>query len=166
MRTQWLTPSFGRCFRSVCSDGQLTRKKNGCVPILLIALIMPWVAVADLGIEVEDAWVQESSPKVTDSAAYMTLNNAGDQTDRLLGASSDATESIELRNQIMDGYATKIQQVEAIEVNPGEATVLKPGGAHLMLIGLKLPLTEGQRLLLTLHFERTGDVPVEVTIKK
>jgi copper(I)-binding protein len=60
----------------------------------------------------------------------------------------------------------KMRPIEAIEVNLGEPTVLRPGGLHIMLIGLKKPLVAGQTFPLRLRFEKAGELPVEVTVRK
>ena len=60
----------------------------------------------------------------------------------------------------------KMRPIKAIEVKPGEPTVLKPGGLHVMLIDLKKPLVAGQTFPLRLRFEKAGEIPVEVTVRK
>ena len=60
----------------------------------------------------------------------------------------------------------KMRPIKAIEVNPGEPAVLKPGGLHIMLIGLKKPLVADQTFPLRLRFEKAGEIPVEVKVRK
>ena len=59
----------------------------------------------------------------------------------------------------------KMRPVEAIEVHPGTPTVLKPGGLHVMLMGLAAPLKKGQRVPLTLTFEKAGSIEVEAMVQ-
>lgn len=130
-----------------------------------LILGMPALA-ADTGtIQIADSWARESPPTVTNGAAYMTLTNTGPETDRLLGGSGDVAESIELHTHIMEGNVAKMRQVETIQVDVGKPTLLQPGGFHIMLIGLKKPLTAGQTFPLTLHFEKAGDIPIQVTVR-
>jgi copper(I)-binding protein len=65
----------------------------------------------------------------------------------------------------MDGDVMRMRQVSAIEVNPGEPTVLRPGGLHIMLIGLKAPMREKERFPLTLTFEKAGKVEVQIAVE-
>jgi copper(I)-binding protein len=58
-----------------------------------------------------------------------------------------------------------MRPVEAVEVTPGESTVLKPGGLHVMLMGLKAPLKKGKIFTLTLTFEKAGSVDVAVEVQ-
>ena len=65
----------------------------------------------------------------------------------------------------MDGDVMRMRQVEAIEVPAGQRVELKPGGLHLMLMGLKQALPAGTRLPLKLRFERAGEVQVELAVE-
>jgi copper(I)-binding protein len=60
----------------------------------------------------------------------------------------------------------QMRQVAAIEIHPGTPTVLQPGGMHVMLIDLKQPLKEGERIPLTLEFERAGTVEIMVSVER
>jgi len=133
---------------------------------LLLALSVPVFAADAAKIKVEKAWAWESPPTVTNGAAYMTVVNTGKETDRIVGASGDVSGIVELHTHLMEGGMMKMRPVEAIEVRPGEPTVLRPGGLHIMLIELKKPLIAGQTFPLRLHFEKAGEIPVEVTVHK
>jgi len=133
---------------------------------LLLALSLPVFASDTPTIKIEEAWAWESPPTVTNGAAYMTVVNTGKVTDRLVGASGDVSGIVELHTHLMEGGMMKMRPLEAIEVSPGEATVLSPGGLHIMLIELKKPLVAGQTFPLRLRFEKAGEIPVEVTVHK
>jgi copper(I)-binding protein len=133
---------------------------------LLFALSALVGAAENDTITIEHAWAPESPPMVSNGAAYMTIIASGGETDRLIGASGDVAEAIELHTHSLEDNIMKMRPMETIEVNPGEPTVLRPGGLHIMLIKLNQPLVDGQRFLLMLHFAKAGDVPVEVTVRK
>jgi copper(I)-binding protein len=65
----------------------------------------------------------------------------------------------------MDGDVMKMRQVEAIEVPAGKSVELKPGGLHIMFIGLKAPLKAGDKFPLKLKFEKAGEVTVQVNVE-
>ena len=123
-------------------------------------------AVDPATVQIEQSWARETPPTATNGAAYMTLLNRGAQPDRLLGVSGEVAKTIELHTHLMEDNQMKMRPVAAIEVKPGEPTVLKPGGVHMMLIDLKQPLVAGQHFPLTLTFERAGKIPIEVTVTK
>jgi copper(I)-binding protein len=100
------------------------------------------------------------------SAAYMTLT-AATAPDRLLSAASPAAEKVELHAHTLDAQGVaRMIAVQAVEVTPGSPTELKPGGLHVMLMGLTAPLAEGQSIPLTLTFEKAGVVTLDVPVKR
>ncbi len=120
------------------------------------------VQVGDLSIE--NPWARATAPSARNGAAFFTVTNDG-ASDRLIAASADVAEVVELHTHIMDGPVMRMRQVEAIDVTGGTTTALQPGGLHVMLIGLHKPLVEGEQFPLTLTFETAGSVTVEVSVR-
>lgn len=114
---------------------------------------------------IDHPWARASIGQAPNGAAYMSIMTEGSETDRLLAVESDVAERVELHNHMMDDGVMRMRQVEAIEVAPGEPTVLRPGGLHVMMMGLKSPLVEGESFSMTLVFEKAGRVEVEVEIE-
>jgi copper(I)-binding protein len=142
-------------------------KKILFLAVLLIAFVSAVVfAEKTTPLQVENAWARESPPTVANGAAYMTLFNSGDETDRLVAASGNIAETIELHTHLMEDGVMKMRQVEAIEVSTEAHTVLEPGGLHIMLIGLQAPLQAGQTFPLTLEFEKAGKMTIDVEVAK
>ncbi len=98
-------------------------------------------------------------------AAFMRLRNAGAQPDRLISASTPVARVVELHTVIREGDAMRMRPVQDIAVAPGQTVELRPGGFHVMLIGLNAPLAQGTRVPLTLRFERAGEVRVELAVE-
>lgn len=115
---------------------------------------------------VDHPWARASIGQAPNGAAYMTITTEGQETDRLVGVESDAANRVELHTHLMDNGVMKMRPVEAIEIAPGEPTLLQPGGLHVMLMGLKAPLRLGESFPMTLVFERAGRVEVEVKIEE
>jgi copper(I)-binding protein len=113
---------------------------------------------------VSDAWARASAGAQPNGAAYLKVRNDG-ATDRLLSASAPVAEVVELHTHVMDGTIMRMRKVDAIDVTGGSTTELKPGGLHVMLIGLKAPLKAGEKFPLTLKFERAGEVKVDVEVR-
>jgi len=131
---------------------------------LCFALFFASVAVQAQDILVEEPWARESPPGVQNGAAYMSLVNQSSDTDRLVSASAPVSETVELHTHLMEEGVMKMRQVKAIEVAPSSATVLQPGGLHVMFIGLGEPLVAGESFPLTLNFENAGEITVEVPV--
>jgi hypothetical protein len=98
-------------------------------------------------------------------AAYMTLRNAGGQADRLVSASTPVARTVELHTHIRDGEVMRMRPVADIPVPAGQTVRLRPGGLHVMLIGLTEPLRQGTTVPLTLRFERAGEATVQLEIQ-
>jgi copper(I)-binding protein len=98
-------------------------------------------------------------------AGFLRLRNGGTQPDRLLSASSSIARSVELHSMVRDGDVMRMRPVQAIAITPGETVELRPGGFHIMMIGLTAPMNQGGRVPLTLRFERAGEVQVELAVE-
>jgi len=96
--------------------------------------------------------------------AFLSIENHG-AGDRLLSATAEVSKAVELHTMGMEGDVMRMRQVEAIELPAGKAVALKPGGLHIMLIGLKAPLKEGDHFPLKLRFEKAGEVTVQVNVE-
>lgn len=129
-----------------------------------IMICLGTLAQAAEAISIEKAWARASIGNAPAGAAFLTVKSGG-AADRLIGAKGDVAKKIELHTHIHDGGVMMMRQVEAIEVPAGGVAMLKPGGNHVMLIGLKAPLMEGESFPLTLMFEKAGEIKVVVEIR-
>ena len=116
-------------------------------------------------IAIHDAWARASLGQTGTSAVYMSLEATGDQGDRLVAAASPVAASAEFHTHIVEGGVARMRPVAAIEIAPGAPTVLEPGGLHIMLIRLGEKLVEGETLPLSLTFEDSGTIELEVPIR-
>jgi len=115
-------------------------------------------------IRIAHPWTRAAGANAN-GAGFMTLRNAGTQPDRLLSAATPAARVVELHTHIREGDVMRMRPVRDIPVLPGETVELRPGGLHVMLIGLAAPLPQGGRVPLTLRFERAGEVQVELAVE-
>ena len=99
------------------------------------------------------------------AAAYMTIQNSGQISDRLLSASSPMAGMIDFHETRIESGVAKMRQVRHIAVKPKSMTVLKPGGLHLMVKELKIPPIAGGIFVITLEFEHAGTIDIKFPIK-
>jgi periplasmic copper chaperone A len=98
-------------------------------------------------IEVTHAWVRLPAPGLSVAAGYFDISNRSDTPIGLIGASSDAANSIELHTESHDGEMMQMRQLEAVALAPKQTVSFSPGGTHLMLLGYsgvtsnKIPIT-------------------------
>jgi len=115
-------------------------------------------------ISIADVWARASN--VSTGAVYMIINNSGDTNDRLVAAQSPVAKAVQIHIEINDNGFIKMRQLQSVEVKSNGKATLAPDGTHLMLIGLKHHLENGQKFPLTLTFEKAGKIEVTVAVKK
>ncbi|MCU0839063.1 MAG: copper chaperone PCu(A)C [Rhodospirillales bacterium] len=116
-------------------------------------------------LKIEHPWARATAGAAANGAAYMVISTSGNEADQLIGATSPVAATVELHTHVMEGDVMRMRPVKAIEVNAGEPAVLKPGGLHVMLIGLRAPLKQGASFPLTLTFAKSGTVTVNVDVE-
>jgi len=132
--------------------------------LLSAPLIAATVRVGNLAIS--GAWSRESASGQSVGGAFMTIANVGPSDDRLLGGSSPVAAQVQLHTMSMEGGVMRMRQVQGGLAIPARGNLeLKPGGFHIMLIGLKHPLRQGEAVPLTLRFQRAGRVTVRVIVQ-
>ena len=95
---------------------------------------------------------------------FMKFVNGG-ANDKLLSVSAEVSNSVEIHEMKMEGDVMKMRQVDGIELPASKTVELKPGGYHVMFIGLKAPLKVGDKFPVKLKFEKAGEVTVEVKVE-
>ena len=131
---------------------------------LFVALAV-W-AEQGTGISVSQAWTRPTIGKGRITAAYMTIHNLGTDAETLRGASSPKAARVEIHEtEMTDQGVMKMRPLEdGLALPAGETATLKPGGRHIMVMGLDSALAKGATLPLTLDFERAGLVEVSVPV--
>jgi hypothetical protein len=115
---------------------------------------------------VTNAWSRTTPPGVTVGVVYFTLNNDTGKSDRLLRISSPVAAKVQVhRTEILDGIA-RMREVAVLHVDANQMLDFAPNGMHVMLMGLKKPLVEGQKFELELLFEIAGPRKVQVVVRK
>lgn len=126
----------------------------------------PAMAQHTLGghLKIENAWSRATPPGADIGAGYLTLRNTGTEGDTLLGGTTAVARTVEVHQMAMVKGMMEMRAVPKLEIAAGQAVTFKPGGYHLMLVGLKRPLREGERVAVTLHFAKAGDVKVTLLV--
>jgi len=116
-------------------------------------------------VQISDAWSRATPPGAKIAAGYLTIRNQGAAADRLIGASSPAAARVEPHVTEKQGEVMRMREVKGYDVPAKGSYELKPGGAHLMLVDIKRPLKEGDKVPLVLRFQKAGEVKVELEVK-
>ena len=121
---------------------------------------------ATAAIEIAHPWARATAASAKTAAAYLTIVNHGAADDQLIGAATPVAEKAELHMTTMDNGVMKMRPIPTIDVKPGHQVELKPGAMHVMLVGLKAPLKEGDKVPLTLTFAKAGTVEASAMVMK
>ena len=117
-------------------------------------------------ISIENPWARATPPGAANAAIYFKLNNTGQSDDQLLSASSESADRAGLHTHIHKDGMMQMTPVDMIEIPAGGEAVLKPHGDHVMLIGIRKPLQEGDNVPLELVFKRGGKMRLNIPVHK
>jgi len=137
--------------------------------LALGAILLANLAMADdshIGtMQIDHAHARPTVPGQSSGAAYLSIENKGKFSDKLLTVSSPIAASAEVHNTTMDGNIMRMREVSELEVQPSARVVMTPGdGYHIMLVGLKKALVPGQKIPLSLRFEKAGKLEIEAVV--
>ena len=136
---------------------------------LLIAAVLSAASFAQdakVGaITIGHPWARATPGAVKNSAAFMVFDNKG-AADKLIGVSGDVAKDIQIHSMITEAGVMKMREIKSLDIPANGKAELKPGGFHVMLIGLKDGLKEGATFPLKLKFEKAGEVTVQVKAEK
>jgi copper(I)-binding protein len=115
---------------------------------------------------ITQAWSRATPGGAKIGGGYLTIENNGSAPDRLIGGSADIAGSIQLHEMTMNnGVMTMRPLDKGLAIEPGKIVKLAPGGYHLMLFDLKGPLKQGDKLPVTLEFEKAGKVKLSFDVQ-
>jgi copper(I)-binding protein len=116
-------------------------------------------------LEIDHPWSRATPPGAQVAGGYFTVVNHGGEADRLVSVTSDISAKAEVHEMaVKDGVMTMRPVEGGLEIPAGGKLELKPGGYHLMLMGLKHPAKQGESFPATLTFEKAGSVTVEFQV--
>ena len=115
-------------------------------------------------IKIEGAYTRTTVPGQKVAGGFMKIIDQG-AADQLISASSSVADEVQLHTMSMEGNTMQMRQVRAIDVPAAGTVELKPGGLHLMLIGIKTPLKAGDLIAVKLKFAKAGEVEVKLPVQ-
>jgi copper(I)-binding protein len=98
-------------------------------------------------------------------AVYMQISNHGKEADTLISAASEASDTGELHETVNEGGVMKMRPLSKIAVPADGKLEMKPGGHHVMLLGLRRDLKAGDKVTVTLTFEKAGPLSIEAPVR-
>jgi copper(I)-binding protein len=118
-------------------------------------------------LEIAHPWTRATIKGQPTAGAFLTVTNHGSQPDRLVSVSSPIARTAELHSMSIEGGVMKMRALTGgIDIPAGGTVELAPGSLHVMLIGPEQALAEGTRVPLTLTFQHSGTLEVELAVEK
>jgi hypothetical protein len=115
---------------------------------------------------ITQAWTRATPGGARTGGGFLTIENKGSAPDKLIGASADGAGKIEVHEMAMNNGVMKMRPVDGgLTIDPGKTVKLAPGGFHLMMMDLKNPLKQGDKMPVTLQFEKAGKVAVTLDVQ-
>ncbi len=141
----------------------------GLAIMMAAAALTGAVGQENTGVEVGDLlidrpWTRATPGGAKVGAGYMSIVNRGEAGDRLVAGKSDIAERVEIHTMTMEGGVMRMRELkDGLALAPKSITDLKPGGYHIMFIGLRKAISEGDKVALELTFEKAGAVELSLT---
>lgn len=146
-------------------------KRRILLPLLLTALYGATAAAHDykLGaLKISSPWARATPPSAPTGGGFLTITNTGTgtATDQLISVTSPVAELVQVHEMKMEGDIMRMRKVEkGLEIPAGGTVTLAPGGIHLMMMGLKGQLKQGNSVPVTLVFEKAGRIDIELAVE-
>lgn len=148
----------------------LTWVARGVLGAVVSALLLATPARAEEvkagDLVITQAWARATPGGAKTGGGFLTIENKGSSPDKLVGISADVAGKVEVHQMSTDNGVMKMRPVEGgLTIGPGKTVKLAPGGLHLMMMDLKSPLKQGEKLPVTLQFEKAGKVQITLDVQ-
>ena len=133
---------------------------------LLVCTLLFSISSFASELDISKQHIRATPPHAKNSAAFFTITNNANKSVKLIAVKSNISEKVQIHTNINEDGMMKMRQVESIMIDANSSTSLQPGGYHVMFLGLKNDLTEGQSVELTLYFDNGEQMKVSTPVQK
>jgi copper(I)-binding protein len=139
-----------------------------CAAMLALFLAAPVLAeeIKAGDLVITQGWARATPGGAKVGGGYLTIENRGSVPDRLIGGSADIADKVQVHEMaVNNGVMTMRPLDNGLVIEPGKTVTLAPGGYHLMMLDLKGPLKQGDKVPVTLEFEKAGKVKLSLDVQ-
>lgn len=115
-------------------------------------------------IQIGHIWARATAPGGKVAGVFVPLLNNGKTADKLVKVSTPFADNVQIHETKIENGISRMQQLEGLPLPPAKPVAMRPGGKHIMLMGIKQQLKEGDKFPVTLEFEHAGSIEVEVIV--
>jgi periplasmic copper chaperone A len=132
---------------------------------ILASVTVATTAKASQAISITQAWSRATPKGSPVAAGYLTIENRDGLPDRLLEVHSNSAKKVEIHTTVIEHGINSMHPVkDGLLIPATDSVTLKPGGSHLMFVGLNDPFVEGGNVAVDLIFEKAGKITANLTI--
>ncbi|MSP76311.1 MAG: copper chaperone PCu(A)C [Rhodospirillaceae bacterium] len=142
-------------------------------PLVLVAATLAFLSVPATAqdykvgaLEISRPWTRTTPATAQAGGGFLTVTNKGTAPDRLIAARSTVADRVEVHEVRMENSVMKMRELEkGLEIPAGATVMLKPGGYHIMFMGLKAPFAKDAKVPVTLVFEKAGSLDIVLDVE-
>lgn len=131
---------------------------------MLVSIFLPMTLLA-MDIRVTDAYVRETIPGASNSVAYLKIHNETKQEAALVSVRSNDIPKVKIHTHKHQNGVMTMRPVKEVVIPAQSSFLFRPGGHHLMLMGLQKPLISGQIVQLKLQFKDGSVIDVTAPVQ-
>ncbi len=109
---------------------------------------------------IKDPWIRAVPLSSKNTALFMTIVNKSDKQDSLISVKTDIAKMVMIHKTVEENGIMKMKHVDSLSIPPYSEVKLKPGGLHIMIMGLKRPIKEGENVKINLFFKNSGNIEI------
>lgn len=121
-------------------------------------------AFSEPKIIVENPWIRAVSPFSKNTALFMTIVNKSDKQDILVSVKTDIAKMSMIHKTVEENGVMKMKHIKNLVIPPHSKIELKPGTLHIMIMGLKRPIKEGEKIKVNLMFKHSGNIEISAPV--
>lgn len=143
---------------------------SGLVSVLLACMLLAGPTAVSAqefrsgDIVISNPWSRATPAGAKVGAGYLVIENRGTMPDSLVGGSVEAAQDFEMHDVVVEDGVMRMRELNNIALPPGASIAAKPGGRHIMFVGLRHPLAAGEKARGSLQFEHAGRVEIEFEV--
>jgi copper(I)-binding protein len=164
-----MAPRDKRAAIRQCNNQELQMNRIILMAAAALCLLALPVEAADVMVghlKISAPWARATPKGASVGGGYMSITNMGTEPDRLIGGASAVSSRFEVHEMKMDNGVMKMRPVTGgLEIKPGRTVKLDPSGYHVMLVGLKHQLKQGEHFKATLQFAKAGKIDVNFAVE-
>ena len=136
------------------------------LPVAMLAALSCACAIADDGLEIDDAWIAEAPPVSKVMAAYMEIENETREERAATSMQCSEFERTEFHRTIEEDGIARMQHQPVLRIAAGSELELKPGSYHVMLFNPARPMAAGDSTRCSMTFDDGTSISFELDVKK